>query len=468
MKTIYIFFFILINLSFNQRLIDLEQPIKPFVSVLSPESIKAFSKQEPQKFLSNTGKNQIFTEKNISSSEDALRNISLTVKCMFVDNFSVYDIRGLSKNTLDDVPYYQATVGGAKLNYNFCYNLKEEGGCKSNSVQVAANPDDNCTKLAGAIGQGNHWQVSNDTITITLNPIDNNDENVVKFVLKCDEDKTHTKRTDPIANESYYRVKKDDGKFETVLYFVTHEACAKADFYVIWKFILDFQWIFGIILIIVGLFEAILGKKLLKPTAFILSCGISIVIIFVFFMQYLLPAGTADWIIWVVLVIAACIGIPLGYFVAKYDDKFVAILAGSLGGYVLGEFLYNLFGNRISLNPTLVNILFIIICIAVLVVLSLFLKKLIIISCTSLIGAYAFIRGISILAGGFPSEATIIDLINAGETDQIKEVLTWKVYLYLVSIVIMTGSSIYIQFKINDDDKFKDNDDEKDEHLTDS
>ena len=32
----------------------------------------------------------------------------------------------------------------------------------------------------------------------------------------------------------------------------------------------------------------------------------------------------------------------------------------------------------------------------------------------------------------------------------------------------MTGSSIYIQFKINDDDKFKDNDDEKDEHLTDS
>ena len=465
MKTIYIFFFILIKLSFNQRLIDLEQPIKPFVSVLSPESIKAFSKQEPQKFLSNTGKNQIFTEKNISSSEDVLH---FTVKCMFVHNFSIYDIRGLSKNTLDDVPYYQATFNNTKINYNFCYNLKEEGGFNSNSVQVAANPPDGtCTKLAGAIGSGNLWQVNNDTITITLNPVDNNDKNVVKFVLKCDENKENTKKTDPIANESYYQVEKD-GKLETVLYFVTHEACPQANFYVIWKFISDFQWIFGIILIIVGLFEAILGKKLLKPTAFILSCGISIVIIFVFFMQYLLPSGTAYWVIWVVLVIATCIGIPLGYFVAKYDDKFVTILAGSLGGYVLGEFLYNLFGNRINLKPILVNILFIIICIVVLVVLSLFLKKLIIISCTSLIGAYAFIRGISILAGGFPSESSIIDLINAGEAGQIKEVLDYKVYLYLVSIVIMTGGSIYIQYKINSDDKFKDNDDEQDEHLTDS
>ena len=466
MKTIYIFFFILISLSFNQRLIDLEQPIKPFISVLSPESIKAFSKQEPQKFLPKTEKDQIFIDKTISSSEDTLRNISFTVKCMFVDNFSLYDIRDLSKNTLDDPPYYQATVGGAKLNYNFCYNLKEQGGCNSNNVQVAANPDENCTKLAGGIGTGNNWQVSNETITITLNPVDDNDKNVVKFVLECDSDKTHTKQTTPVANYSYYQ-KNVDGKLETVLYFKTYEACKQGDFYVIWKFINDFEWIFAIVLIVAGLFEAILGQKLLKPTAFILSCGVSIVVIFVFFMQFLLPSGTASWVIWIVLAIATCIGIPLGYYVAKYDDKFIPILAGGLGGFILGEFLYNLFGNQISLKPLLVNILFILICIAVLVVLSLFLRKLIIICCTSFIGSYIFIRGISILAGGFPSESTIIDLIKAGETDQIKEILTWKVYLYLVSIIVMTGGSIFIQYKINTDDKFKDNYDEKDQNLTD-
>ena len=65
------------------------------------------------------------------------------------------------------------------------------------------------------------------------------------------------------------------------------------------------------------------------------------------------------------------------------------------------------------------------------------------------IGSYALIRGISLFAGHFPSEFTIIDLANKGEVEQISKFFTWRVYVYLASIAASTGISIIIQYKIN-------------------
>ena len=77
------------------------------------------------------------------------------------------------------------------------------------------------------------------------------------------------------------------------------------------------------------------------------------------------------------------------------------------------------------------------------------LKDIIIIFATSFIGAYTLIRGISLFAGGFPSEFTVIDLKQREEIEQLNKILTWRVYVYLVSIVVATGLSIFIQIKIN-------------------
>ena len=82
--------------------------------------------------------------------------------------------------------------------------------------------------------------------------------------------------------------------------------------------------------------------------SFWLSCAAIIIIVVVFFFQFILPAGTSSWIIWVILFIGASLGIFLGYYIAKNDDKFLSLLVGCLGGFFLGELLYNLFGNQIS------------------------------------------------------------------------------------------------------------------------
>ena len=51
-------------------------------------------------------------------------------------------------------------------------------------------------------------------------------------------------------------------------------------------------------------------------------------------------------------------------------------------------------------------------------------------------------------AGGYPSEFTIIDLKSKDETEQIDELFTWRVYVYLAFIVICTVLSIIAQFKL--------------------
>ena len=45
-----------------------------------------------------------------------------------------------------------------------------------------------------------------------------------------------------------------------------------------------------------------------------------------------------------------------------------------------------------------------------------------IIFCTSFMGAYGIIRGLSFMIGGFPSEKEVMDLIENQEWVQLKEV----------------------------------------------
>ena len=125
----------------------------------------------------------------------------------------------------------------------------------------------------------------------------------------------------------------------------------------------------------------------------------------------------------------------------------MAFLTGGIGGFFLGQFLYNLFGNRIPVNGTVMNIVFIVAAIGALIAVAFFFKKFIVIFATSLIGSYCIVRGISLVAGKFPDEITVIDLRSRGETEQLKALLTWQVYVYLAAIGLCTIISMIIQYK---------------------
>lgn len=74
-------------------------------------------------------------------------------------------------------------------------------------------------------------------------------------------------------------------------------------------------------------------------------------------------------------------------------------------------------------------------------------EKSVIILLTAFIGSYAFVRGISLYAGGFPSETELHDELEAG-------IITWETmpktyYGYLGGIVVVFMISAVYQFKHN-------------------
>ena len=59
-----------------------------------------------------------------------------------------------------------------------------------------------------------------------------------------------------------------------------------------------------------------------------------------------------------------------------------------------------------------------------------------------------------------------MDLRGEGETEQLKELLTWRVYVYLAAIVVATVLAIIAQYRLNRDKNGDDDDsDRKDKNL---
>ena len=197
-----------------------------------------------------------------------------------------------------------------------------------------------------------------------------------------------------------------------------------------------------------GAFNCVFGKKLVKFTTVSLIVLI-ITLLVLIFSQYILPSGCAEWIIWVMLAVGLILGGTAGYFVWIYNDKVISFVCGGVAGFFVGQFLFSLFGNRIPANGMVIYWVFIAVSIIVLTVVAWCFKKFIVIFTTSFIGSYCFIRGISLFAGGFPDETTVIDMRNKGEDEQLSDLLTWEVYVYLAAILILTVLSVYIQFKLN-------------------
>lgn len=389
-----------------------------------------------------------------------------TVKCIYLsDDYDLYDISGLCVNSLKTDVKEEGRKEKIKASntfvydiyFNFCYNLKYTDDCPYNNKQIYYKSVDNnipCTSLGSGLGTGNKWKKEteiipgedNTSITRTILSIEVNQEKSQQhftYKLACNESTEYSF----VEDKSYFKIG-DNEAIDILVYIESKHACAEYNFYFIWKFIQDYKVIFIIILMAFGAFNCVFGKKLVKFTTVSLIVLI-ITLLVLIFSQYILPSGCAEWIIWVMLAVGLILGGAAGYFVLIYNDKVISFVCGGVAGFFVGQFLFSLFGNRIPANGMVIYWVFIAVSIIVLTVVAWCFKKFIVIFTTSFIGSYCFIRGISLFAGGFPDETTVIDMRNKGEDEQLSDLLTWEVYVYLAAILILTVLSVYIQFKLN-------------------
>lgn len=197
-------------------------------------------------------------------------------------------------------------------------------------------------------------------------------------------------------------------------------ACPKYNVYSFWNSIIHNRYIFGIILVIAGAFFCFLGKKFLRVTEIL--CGVLLVtflIVYLLFAHLHIQYSSLEF--WLIIVVAIIVGCFVGWLISKLEWLPPCILGGTLG-YIGAMVLYQVMLKYIHSNPVAVYWVTLIVCVAIGATLGWFFAQHIIIIGTAFIGAYAFIRGISFMAGGFPDERQVIELIGKGEWTQVSAV----------------------------------------------
>lgn len=225
--------------------------------------------------------------------------------------------------------------------------------------------------------------------------------------------------------------------------FRTHHSggCKVGDLNGLWRFIEGNSIIFGIISMFIGFYNLVLGRKFIKPTIGLIMMMTTVVaILFVFFVLFL-PTHTPGWVGWLLLAISIVLGGIVGFFASKLVRVGVIIL-GFWAGVGIGLLLNNLIFYRINH----VSVLWILMGVfgLSLAVMSFFWYNYVVIICTSIIGSYFFVRGIALMAGGYPNEFTIFEKIYAG----VFTGMPGTFWAYLVGMVIACLVGIIIQIFI--------------------
>ena len=122
-------------------------------------------------------------------------------------------------------------------------------------------------------------------------------------------------RCNPNMNDTHLKwiSNKIDKKSNSAnLIFESPEACPKADFYNVMLLIKNSVYIIAPVTIVLGIFLAMFGSKFVIVTIFIFSCAITIILLFFLVFQLILPSGSSQVVVWIVLALSIIIGIVVG------------------------------------------------------------------------------------------------------------------------------------------------------------
>jgi hypothetical protein len=385
--------------------------------------------------------------------------------CYINDNGIIYDLNSLHNSNID---YRIDTVEGT-FSFNFCKNAIHSCTNKAGDEGLGFFTDAldmQCYKVAGPSTFSNKYDIifdtetSNTTIRMTMptgeicksNP-DTNYSTV--FNIECSQDAEAA----VIESNAFSAL-----QCTNTINMKSKAACPFFNAYSVFNTIKSNKYIFGSILILAGIFFCFFGLKFIKITEMI-AAGVAVTLLFIWLIFSNITLTYATWAFWITIAISVAFGILVMVLLGKYEWIGRGILGGLLG-FVGGLFLYNLALRFIQSNPTVVFWLTMAVCIGLGIFITIWIGKPILVISTSIVGAYGIIRGASFMIGGFPDEREVYDLGQKGEWDQMSDLLSGYVYIYLGVFVVLSIVGMIIQFKyFYDDEEKKEKKDEENQKL---
>lgn len=397
--------------------------------------------------LSSTFSFQLKTSNKLNQNEITTLTTRLYNSICFINkNGTVFDLTQI-KNKNED---YRVDTQTETVFFSLCQNQFQPCQNKAGTASVVTK-DGKCFQIAGENTASNELYLLEDR---------NKDNKVVKStirmvlpkgeVCKNDTSKNYQMSIDLICTDDVsFSVESSSGfdisSCDSKLIIKTSAACPKYNIYGLWNTVLSNKFIFGCILILIGLFFCFVGENFLKITQIIAGCSLAM-----FIFLYLVFNNTeiilGSWVFWVVIGITVVIGGLAGYFMSKVS-WLPGLIFGILFGIVLGYIFINIGLNFLTSNLEIFFWVTLCVCIIVGAVLGFFKEEEISIISTAFVGGYGIIRGISIMVGGFPDERQVYELGSKGEWKQMSNLLNGMVFLYLAGVLVFAGLGMYVQFK---------------------
>jgi len=206
------------------------------------------------------------------------------------------------------------------------------------------------------------------------------------------------------------------------------------------QFIDKYKYIFGASFMGLGLFLGLLGFKVFIAALFLVSTlAVTFFVMFLCYTLFLYDATDA-WVGWTALGVSILLGLLGGYFMTQIQKLAGAVMAG-FGGFLLGILVNEsvvFLASKVWLFWC-VNIG----CAIIFAILGFLLFDWAVCFGTSFIGSYLFIKGIGIMAGGFPSLYLIVKSLENNDIT----IWTPVFYAYLAGIIVLTVASSIFQYK---------------------
>ena len=158
-------------------------------------------------------------------------------------------------------------------------------------------------------------------------------EDKTGLIINVDCDKS---ALNPKENGTAY----NDKEGRKVIHIISQAGCPAFDINHIFDFIYNYRFVFGGILIVIGLFTLFFGIQMMHVTVFSVASVSFTFLILLLLFKFI--DNQDAWVFWVLGVLALLVSFVIGYIAIK-TEKFGIALVGGAAGFALGLVISNTF-----------------------------------------------------------------------------------------------------------------------------
>jgi hypothetical protein len=410
------------------------------------QNLNIFLEEEPSSDKNSTTENKEPSSKEEQEPKETDDDPSLVnIKCLYVNKYNVYSLQKLQNKEND----YVNDVNKGKIIFNFCQNTNTKINDTDSQSTVLWEKNDSLIRISGSINgdsdNKNKWSEQEDEtgnylmISFAKGEKCSNTSYHKTFIkLYCSDEKDFFKDikfsgfdenscTHTISSNSVY-------------------GCALTDTYLLKKILHEYWFIFGIGLIIIGVYLCFYGHKIIWLTAMLVLALVSCFVISIIFLNLFPSLITTEASLWILLSVGFAFGALIGCLIRAKVQLVVAIIGAGMG-YCLALFAYQIIQSFIEWNPQILYYIVVIICIIIGIIIGFFLYNSFLIIGTCILGGYLAMRGVIAIFGEYMDESEFVDLIKSGEIEQMKEIRNGWTYAYLGLWLVLMVLGLFFQCK---------------------